>query len=173
MHTKSRRAKSEGIPSRFSRCRRGPARWFCIAITSGRDVAILLPRFFCIIISISAHVSRTRDSDVANAAGDENTNQNSITRVRRAPFPPTWCPRRALNIDRGTEALLFAGQIIARAPIGRSAADSWHRRAIPPIPIVSRFLPVSPYIFPQENYRAPEFLTLLERLPILSGKSRT
>lgn len=39
---------------------------------------------FCIIISISAHVSRTRDGDVANGGRrDENTNQNSITRVRR------------------------------------------------------------------------------------------
>jgi len=59
--------------------------------------------------------------DVA-AAADENTNQKPITRrAARSAFPPTCrlSPTCAQYRSRsGAAALLFAGQIIARAPIG-------------------------------------------------------
>lgn len=68
-----------------------------------------------------AHAARATHNVAKSAIRDENTNQNSIT----PSFPPTrGCLRRALIIsiaESSTEALLFAGQIIARAPIGRSA----------------------------------------------------
>lgn len=150
MHTKSREEREFLLAS--SRGRANDARRFCIAITSGRDVAILLlsspsPRlspppschvsplclsFFLLLPTLLFEFPRTsvaRRRDVH--AADENTNQNSITRVRgfrRRGVPGV----HLISIAYGTEALLFAGQIIARAPIGWLAPrDSWHRaRAI-------------------------------------------
>lgn len=138
-----------------SRRAAGAARWFCIAITSGRDVAILLLGFLHYYFNFRARQSHARrEVNVARTIDDENTNQNSITPGPPRRFPPTWCLRRALNIDRGATRRRYclSGKLLhARGIHGIGAR--YHG------PIVRSVLTGIAYIFPQENYRALEFLT--------------
>jgi len=101
--------------------------------------AIPLPDFLHYHFNFRA--CQSHDAAAANiAAADENTNQNPITRRPARRFRQrAACPRRALNIDRGAargHAIVCRANYCTRADRPRRAArDSWHRRAIPRVPL--------------------------------------
>lgn len=129
------------------------ALWFCIAITSGRDVAILLLGFLHYYFNF-----RERQSHARREGDRRWKHQSKLDNSGSAVFRQ----RGVSGVHLISIAKRHGGAIVCWANYCTRAAGfmALARDSTGSSPIVRRFLPrYRAYIFSQENYRAPEFLT--------------